>query len=283
MRGKDLCIYSSHDLHAWPELYFQGVGWVRFEPTPASRTGGAPGYARPGALVEPALPSDTASAALPAGGRFNRPTPGSGGADRGATGTDSHGGGLGALPVTLLVVALVLLVLALPRLARAAVRRRRWARAGTAGELAEAAWDELRDSARDLGVAWDDTVSPRRRARDLSRAFGDPHHKDDALARSSVRGAAADPQAADALDRLVHRVERARFARDGSVGGVDLASARADTQACVSALRAGASRQQRTRATWLPLSLWGGPGQAGRLRARRTTMGAADAGVDHAV
>ncbi|MDX6327500.1 MAG: hypothetical protein QOK15_3854, partial [Nocardioidaceae bacterium] len=35
-------VYSAHDAHAWPELYFQGAGWVRFEPTPASRTPGAP-------------------------------------------------------------------------------------------------------------------------------------------------------------------------------------------------------------------------------------------------
>ena len=27
-------VYSAHDLHAWPELYFAGSGWVRFEPTP---------------------------------------------------------------------------------------------------------------------------------------------------------------------------------------------------------------------------------------------------------
>ncbi len=26
--------YSAHDMHAWPELYFPGSGWVRFEPTP---------------------------------------------------------------------------------------------------------------------------------------------------------------------------------------------------------------------------------------------------------
>ena len=32
--GPDTWVYSAHDLHAWPELYFPGAGWVRFEPTP---------------------------------------------------------------------------------------------------------------------------------------------------------------------------------------------------------------------------------------------------------
>ena len=27
-------LYTSDDRHAWPEMYFSGVGWVRFEPTP---------------------------------------------------------------------------------------------------------------------------------------------------------------------------------------------------------------------------------------------------------
>ncbi|WP_460447594.1 transglutaminase family protein, partial [Angustibacter aerolatus] len=35
------------DAHAWPELYFEGVGWVRFEPTPATRTGAPPAWAAP--------------------------------------------------------------------------------------------------------------------------------------------------------------------------------------------------------------------------------------------
>ncbi|MCW2792178.1 MAG: t, partial [Nocardioides sp.] len=36
--------YSAHDLHAWPELFFPGSGWVRFEPTPAGRAENVPGY-----------------------------------------------------------------------------------------------------------------------------------------------------------------------------------------------------------------------------------------------
>lgn len=35
------------DAHAWPELYFAGAGWVRFEPTPAIQTGARPRYADP--------------------------------------------------------------------------------------------------------------------------------------------------------------------------------------------------------------------------------------------
>jgi transglutaminase-like putative cysteine protease len=30
----DEMVISSNDAHAWPELYFEGVGWTRFEPTP---------------------------------------------------------------------------------------------------------------------------------------------------------------------------------------------------------------------------------------------------------
>ncbi len=34
--------YSAHDLHAWVELYFPGVGWVLFDPTPGGRDGRVP-------------------------------------------------------------------------------------------------------------------------------------------------------------------------------------------------------------------------------------------------
>src|SRR5262249_24547077 len=36
---------TTHDAHAWPELYFQGYGWLRFEPTPSGPNGQGTAYA----------------------------------------------------------------------------------------------------------------------------------------------------------------------------------------------------------------------------------------------
>ncbi len=41
--GDDRVVRLS-DAHAWPELYFPRLGWVRFEPTPGTRSGVAPEY-----------------------------------------------------------------------------------------------------------------------------------------------------------------------------------------------------------------------------------------------
>src|SRR5690606_41826401 len=52
------------DAHAWPELYFEGIGWTRFEPTPTR--GSIPSYTPPdtaeNAQPDPARPSEEASA-----------------------------------------------------------------------------------------------------------------------------------------------------------------------------------------------------------------------------
>src|SRR3546814_1427283 len=37
---------SSHDLHTWPETYFEEYGWVRFEPTPSSHIASVPAYTK---------------------------------------------------------------------------------------------------------------------------------------------------------------------------------------------------------------------------------------------
>ena len=60
-----------NDVHAWPELYFEGAGWVRFEPTPGNGGAGvaAPAYAPfasqlPGATPGSVGPTDAAQERL---------------------------------------------------------------------------------------------------------------------------------------------------------------------------------------------------------------------------
>ncbi|MPZ93653.1 MAG: hypothetical protein GEU96_01820 [Propionibacteriales bacterium] len=151
--------YTQAALHAWPELYFEGAGWVRFEPTPGARDGAvAPSYSTgdigaddPDATAGPsASASPTTSPTLP-----ERE------ADPGAAAASDSGGQWGR--GLLLAGGVILVLAAIPGLSRVGLRRRRWARAGDARELAEAAWAELRDTVIDLRHSWPDDT-PRRTA-----------------------------------------------------------------------------------------------------------------------
>jgi transglutaminase-like putative cysteine protease len=279
--GAHTYVYSSHDMHAWPEMYFEGTGWVRFEPTPPIRASNVPPYTTQNVPVggPDALP--TTSAPLPQqNNRIDQPHKG---ADS-ATHHGGKGGGLGGdLLLALLVAAAVAGVVLLPRGARSWVRRRRWSSARTPAELAEAAWSELRASARDLALGWDDSVTLRTRARDLVRSFGAAPDATSAgpRSRARARGASAAPEAAEALDRLVRVVERSRFARSVGVSDVVRDQVMRDVERCVTAMRHGATRGQRLRATWLPGSLLSGwVGATGQGRRQEIT---ATPGVDHAV
>lgn len=55
------------DAHAWPELYFGGAGWVRFEPTPAVQTGARPSYADPVGDPVEAQPGGISATTVPSG------------------------------------------------------------------------------------------------------------------------------------------------------------------------------------------------------------------------
>ena len=66
---------TTHDAHAWPEAWFSGTGWVRFEPTPSESGATIPDYTQPGGTPLPSqspgtatptpTPSSTARPALP--------------------------------------------------------------------------------------------------------------------------------------------------------------------------------------------------------------------------
>ncbi|MFF9041313.1 DUF3488 and DUF4129 domain-containing transglutaminase family protein [Streptomyces sp. NPDC014892] len=119
------------DAHAWPELYFEGVGWTRFEPTP--NRGSTPEYTVPedtgtGGLPEVPRPSSSASTAPSAEPTASEScTPQE--AKLGACGTESAAALPGSddeersfwelvffSPWTLLIVPGALLVLAIPLL-----------------------------------------------------------------------------------------------------------------------------------------------------------------------
>jgi transglutaminase-like putative cysteine protease len=229
--GPDTYVYSSHDLHAWPELYFGGVGWVRFEPTPPVLTGAAPSYTQgvENAILPPSVtptPTANATASDPVGRLQPRDPGGSN------TVSVSQAGNSQAWPILLLGL-LLLLVLSLPTLARSLLRRWRWRPEQTPAQLAEAAWDELRDSACDYGLPWEPTLSPRGTGRSLLTSLRD------------------DPRARAAMDSLVTFVERARYARTVEADP----QARARVETIVAVMRSQASRGRRIRARVLASSL----------------------------
>ncbi len=244
--GNDTWEFQGVDMHAWPELYFEGIGWVLFEPTPAVRTGAAPDRGTgPGA--EPS-PSRTKQPQLTRPTRQEElvaPPP-----DAGDPGGDGAGGGRGPwLAVGGLLLAAALAVG--PRAARTSRRRRRW-RAGTAGvPVAEVAWLELCDTGVDLGVPVDQHSTLRTSGRGLRARLDD------------------DADAVTALNRLVVDVERSRFAPPRAAGGRSAAAGRRDVEEVGARLASGRSPRQRWRARWLPVSLLP---RGGRRLARPTSV-----------
>jgi transglutaminase-like putative cysteine protease len=272
-------VYSSHDLHAWPEMYFGGIGWVRFEPTPQSRASSVPAYTTQQVPHAEPSQSSSAPAAAPSLNRIDR-TPDAAAADAGKGSSSSWTGTVLWSTVALLVV-IAALALA-PRVLRELVRRRRWHAARDTVGLAEAAWAELRDTALDLRLPWDDRLTARTSAAELLRSFGRPGDAD-GTGRSRLRGQAANPEAATALHRLLELVERARYARRVPAGAATTGQVQADTHACVTAMRAGVGQRRRSRATWFPGSLLAALRSSTRSRSSRGLAVVGEPGVDRVV
>ena len=179
------------DMHAWPELYFAGYGWVRFEPTPASITGAAPPWSVPdtgSGNDEPTVGPSQSSSAGPS--QTAAPTvvpsqqPGGTGGKRQATlARMLVGGGIGLL---------VLVILAAPATIRIRRRTGRYADDVTPEEQVESAWAEIRDTVLDYGGSW-----PEGSPRAIGREIGEQLDADDSAAMSQV----------------ATLVERARYAR----------------------------------------------------------------------
>ncbi len=235
-QGDGSWVYSSHDLHAWPELYFEGAGWLRFEPTPPVQTDAAPAYTS-GAIPAP----DEANPTGPGELEDVRPRPDLETAERGATTPETEVLEQGPSPWLLLVPGALLLgvLAATPRTLRGWLRRRRFPEDGPAEARVEGAWDELRATAIDLGLGWDDGATLRKRARALAPPLSD------------------DTGALQALEAVVLGVERSRFSRHGVDGPTVETVVSGVAEVCAALERLADKRTQR-RAAWLPASLWRG-------------------------
>jgi transglutaminase-like putative cysteine protease len=160
---------SSSNLHAWPELYFAGIGWVRFEPTPGK--GFEPNFPSAPGTSAGALPSDTDTAVAtpaPTSTPVAAPKLPAQGETTQHVALDSSQSlpapGFGALGIVA-----ILLIMAAPAIIRIAIRRGRVDRIRQGIDPAGWAWQELRETARDLGLDARASSTPSELAAQLAR------------------------------------------------------------------------------------------------------------------
>lgn len=216
--GRRVYEVMSDDLHAWTELYFEGVGWVRFDPTPGIGQGTA--FSEPASSTpDPTTPESGADDARPEPQQNPR-------SEDGALAPGESEETTSTAPRSAAAVGLALLaIVLLPGLARALRRSWRLRKADP-----DRVWREIEDTARDFGVLTSVADTPRGLARRLAERPG---------------------LDATALAGLLDVVERARYS-PATVSGDE---AVVEARTVIDSVQTGASRLERWRASLLPRSL----------------------------
>jgi transglutaminase-like putative cysteine protease len=225
---------TASEAHTWPELYLDGIGWTRFEPTPSR--GVPPIYAVPPTSATPGGGPSVGPTAAPVPTRNARRDPGETSAGGGTTPDAglsltsvfrglTHGWGL----VLLGSLAALLGSLVVPTAARWR-RRRELITARTPARRVEAQWDLLTSCLGDLGIE----PAPSRTPRQL-RAYYDRE--------TFLEGADSE-----ALGRVVQTLERSRYASSAPVPD----SLAADARQVLKAAAATRRRTDRVRAALWP-------------------------------
>jgi len=246
---------TTDDAHAWVEAYFSGIGWIPFDPTPigpgravelayAPRADSVDEQAQTSAA--PSLPPGQVPGGEqdPATDRISDPT-----FDQAQTQDDANWVrfAIGA------AVLLVILALITPALVRVKTRlgRLRLVGRSRAGPGAHAAWDELLDTATDLGLSNRPDETPRM------------------LARRLARDAMFDAKSAVAVRDIALAEERARYAPESVTlsRSIDLAP---PLRSARRALGRHAGRRQRLRARVMPASTISRLRPSMRAQRRRT-------------
>nr|WSZ17851.1 DUF3488 and transglutaminase-like domain-containing protein [Streptomyces canus] len=242
------------DAHAWPELYFEGVGWTRFEPTPTRGT--VPSYTVPDAtgdltpdVPRPSAGSSTEPSASPSASESCsaqlRKLEACDSASPAAAASGDGGGPWWAVQgqwwyLKLLFWVFVGLVgLSIPLAPMLWRLRTRSVRLGGHGRSdadaaahALAAWQELTDTAWDFGILPDDSQTPRKAAARI------------------VRLGHLDPVAAASVHRVADAVEQVLYApRPRPTAGLAQ-----DVHRVIGGLRGSVGRVTRARALIAPRS-----------------------------
>ncbi len=223
---------TTDNMHAWPELYFEGLGWVPFEPTKSigsSNPGESPPPTSPSS--NPAPPPSTATDSpepqptepTPSLAPSPAPSPGDGPSETSEGGPGNLGWLLWALPA--------LLLLASPAVARLLIRVWRLRGGRPPATTAAAAWRELAAVHRDLG-----------------REFlpGSP------VEAAKAMGPALPATTAAHLLEVAEVVQRSQFARE-TPSVVQLPGR---VKLLVRELRSDTPATKRLLAFLLPASLW---------------------------
>ncbi|WCE38731.1 DUF3488 and transglutaminase-like domain-containing protein [Brevibacterium sp. BDJS002] len=194
---------SMQDSHAWPELYFEGAGWVRFEPTPGGPAGDPPKWTVASGSTGEASEEDSEETSSPS----EEPTEGSEESEAAESESSSPetsaagepaGANLGTYLWAGLIVLAILLIAAIPALWRLILRRRR---TRDPDEL-EKVWTEIRALSTDYGQSLDPSRTLRYNELVLaSRASGGTAESEDPTAEpgsssSDARGDSSDGFAA---------------------------------------------------------------------------------------
>lgn len=190
-----VAVVRGRDAHAWPEIYFDDVGWVRFEPTPALQSGALPTYA----ATATETPTPTATETPTPTSTSQRPTSSTtSGTSTTATATaatSSSSGANGALVASLLVVLVVAAGLTVMLVRRRAVH--------VHVRDVEDAWSTIVRAARTGGIEIDPAATLRATAAHVvpgGEAVGEVARRVE-VARYAPAAPAADREELDGLVR----------------------------------------------------------------------------------